>query len=157
MKRVLFVCARDAGRSQMAEALFNLLAEARGLALRASSAGLEPADRIYPDVVDAMRELDVDLVERRPRLLSDKQVRHAWRVIAMGCALDPASYPAIVLKDVQDWDVPDPAGRPIEQVRAIRDEIRGRVAALLDELAVSTPRAAASADGRAQAGDAAAP
>jgi arsenate reductase len=156
MRRVLFVCLRNAGRSQMAEALFNLLVEEGGLPLRASSAGIEPADRIYPEVVEAMRELDVDLTERHPRLLSDKQVRQAWRVITMGCAPDPASYPGILLKNVQDWDLPDPAGRSIEEVRAIRDEIQRRVNSLLDELAAPL-LLGAPVNRRAHAEDAATP
>lgn len=128
-RRVLFVCVRNAGRSQMAAALFNALARERGLDWTAESAGTEPADRVHPEVVAAMAELGIDLSDARPRALTDEQVAAAARVITMGCAVDAATCP------VEDWGLPDPHGRPPAEVRAIRDEIRRRVEALLDEFA----------------------
>ncbi len=134
-KRVLFVCVRNAGRSQMAAALFNALARERGLDWAAESAGTEPADRVHPEVVAAMAELGIDLSDARPRTITNEQVAAAVRVITMGCEVDAASCPAVFIKDVEDWGLPDPQGRPPAEVRAIRDEIRRRVEALLDELA----------------------
>jgi arsenate reductase len=88
VKTVLFVCVHNAGRSQMAEALFNQLAGQRGIPARAESAGTEPAGQVHPEVVDVMRERGIDLSRRRPRRLAEAHVRRAWRVITMGCAPD---------------------------------------------------------------------
>ncbi len=133
-KRVLFVCVRNAGRSQMAAAIFNALARQRGLDWVAESAGTEPADRVQPEVVAAMAEVGIDLSDARPRAITDEQVAAAARVIAMGCELEANSCPAILLKNLEDWGLPDPRGRPLAEVRLIREEIRRRVEALLDEL-----------------------
>jgi arsenate reductase len=134
-KRVLFVCVHNAGRSQMAAALFNALARERGLDWTAESAGTEPAEGVHPEVVAAMAELGIDLSGARPRLLTNEDVEAADRVITMGCEVDAGVCPAVFIKDVEDWGLPDPKGRPLEEVRAIRDEVRRRVEALLDELA----------------------
>lgn len=135
MKRVLFVCIQNAGRSQMAEALFNELAAERGLAARAKSAGTEPGRRVHPEVVATMREVGIDLSRRRPRLLTNDQVQRADRVVTMGCDVDAGTCPAVFVKEVEDWALPNPKGQPPETVRAIREEIRRRVRTLLDELA----------------------
>ncbi len=134
-KKVLFVCVHNAGRSQMAAALFNTLAAERGLDWVAESAGTEPADRVHPEVVEAMGELGIDLSGARPRLLTNDAVEAADRVIAMGCQVDAGVCPAILFRGVEDWGLPDPKGRPPAEVRQIRDEIRRRVEALLDQLA----------------------
>lgn len=132
--QVLFVCVHNAGRSQMAEAFFNDLAQARGIDARAESGGTQPAEAVHPEVVAAMREAGIDLAGRRPALMTNQQVEEAGRVITMGCQVDADACPAIFLKDVEDWGLPDPKGRPMDEVRAIRDEIRRRVEGLLDEM-----------------------
>jgi len=130
---VLFVCVHNAGRSQMAKALFNRLAQERGLPFTAESAGTEPAQGIHANVVEAMREMGLDLSGEDPKLLTNSMVQTARRVITMGCAVDSAACPAVFLKDVEDWGLPDPKGKAPEEVRAIRETIRQKV----EELAVS--------------------
>jgi|SRR3990172_9132655 len=134
MSEVLFVCVHNAGRSQVAEAFFNRLARERGLELRAESAGTEPAEWVHPEVAAAMQEVGIELWPKKPRSLTNALVRGAERVITMGCAPDATSCPAIVLKQVEDWELPDPHGEPLHRVREIRDEIRRRVEALIDEI-----------------------
>jgi arsenate reductase len=125
MKYVLFVCTQNAGRSQMAQALF----EKHGPAdVRAESAGAEPADQVHPVVVDAMREVGVDLGGRRPKRLTLEMQLHADWAITLACGARCPYVPSVV----EDWDVSDPAGRPIEEVRLIRDEIELRVKDLLE-------------------------
>src|SRR5919106_6796244 len=126
MKYVLFVCNHNAGRSQMAQAFFERHAPE---AVRAESAGSTPAKQLWPNVVEAMREIDIDLSGRRPRKLTVEMQLHADWAITMGCG-DACPY---VPTTVEDWDVPDPAGKPIEEVRAIRDAIETRVRDLVDD------------------------
>jgi arsenate reductase len=128
MARVLFVCLHNAGRSQMSQALFERATDGRH---QAESAGTTPGDRIHPEVVDAMRELGVDVSDRVPKKLDHDAAQRADVVVTMGCG-DECPY--IPGKRYLDWDLPDPKGRPIEEVRAIRDEIAGRVDALVREL-----------------------
>ena len=134
MAEVLFVCVHNAGRSQMAKAMFNRLAAERGIALMAESAGTEPGDGVHDIVAEAMQEMGFDLRSERPKPLSDEMVEQAKRVITMGCAIDTEACPAIFLKDIEDWGLPDPKGQPIGEVRAIRDVIGGRVEELLAEM-----------------------
>jgi arsenate reductase len=115
----------------MAEALFNRLAEGRTEAL---SAGTEPQATPHREVVDAMREVGLDVSGHRGVLLTDDMVASAQRVITMGCAVDEAACPAILYADVEDWGLPDPKGQPPERVREIRDEIGRRVSVLLEQL-----------------------
>ena len=126
--RVLFVCVHNAGRSQMAAALANLLSEGT---LLAESAGTEPASRAHPTVVEAMREKGLDLSQNRPRLLTQGMLDEADRVITMGCAVEEVCPGALV--PAEDWGLEDPADRPLEQVRAIRDQIEARVRQLVAE------------------------
>ena len=135
MTDVLFVCVHNSGRSQMAEALFNQMAAERGMGLRAGSAGTQPAESIDPTVAEAMRELGIDLSPERPKPLTDAMAEDAERVITMGCVVDAGACPAILLKNVQDWGLPDPKGRSLIEVRAIRDEVARRVEALMAALA----------------------
>jgi arsenate reductase len=128
MARALFVCLHNAGRSQMSEALFLRAAAGRH---EARSAGTTPAERVHPEVVEAMAELGIDLAARVPDKLSQEDAEWADVVVTMGCG-DECPY--IPGKRYIDWDLPDPKGRPIEEVRATRDEIAGRVRQLLDEL-----------------------
>jgi arsenate reductase (thioredoxin) len=118
---VLFVCVHNAGRSQMAQALF----EARGGSAR--SAGSSPAQQVHPEVVDAMRERGIDVSSRVPRGLDRSDVEWADVVVTMGCG---DACPYVPGKRYVDWDLPDPAGKPLEEVRAVRDEIARRVAEL---------------------------
>ena len=127
VKRVLFVCVHNAGRSVMAEALFNRLAEGRA---EAGSAGTEPGGAPHPEVIEVMREVGMDVSGHRGVRLTDEMVASADRIITMGCAVDQAACPAILYADVEDWGLPDPKGQPIERVREIRDEIELRVTEL---------------------------
>jgi arsenate reductase (thioredoxin) len=134
MAHVLFVCLHNAGRSQMSEALFERAAQGRH---SAASAGTTPADRVHPEVVEAMRELGVDLGDRSPKRLTREAAEEADVVVTMGCG-DECPY--IPGKRYVDWDLQDPKGLPLDQVRAIRDEIAGRVERLMDELDQDGPR-----------------
>src|SRR3982074_801369 len=117
MACALFVCLHNAGRSQMSQALFERAAAGRHSAL---SAGTTPADRVHPEVVEVMRELGIDLAGRQPRPLTRALGEQANIVVTMGCG---AQCPYIPGKKYIDWDLPDPAGLPIEEVREIRNEI----------------------------------
>jgi arsenate reductase len=128
MAHVLFVCLHNAGRSQMSQALFERGAQGRH---SAASAGTQPAERVHPEVVVAMRELDIDIADRSPRALDREMAERADVVVTMGCG-DECPY--IPGKRYIDWDLEDPSGRPVEQVRRIRDDIAGRVAELISEL-----------------------
>ena len=124
MTKFLFVCVHNGGRSVMAEAF------ARAAGLDARSAGTIPQPAPHPEVVESMKEAGIDVSGHSGALMTDELVEWADRVITMGCAIDAESCPAIRLRDVEDWGLADPKGRPAEEVRAIRDEIRARVAAL---------------------------
>jgi protein-tyrosine-phosphatase len=128
---VLFVCVHNAGRSQMAAALLNQQAGGRVLV---RSAGSEPASSLNPRVVEAMREVGIDISQEFPKPLSDDSVRSADVVITMGCGDACPIYPG---KRYEDWDLEDPAGKDIETVRRIRDEIDARVRKLVGELVPS--------------------
>jgi arsenate reductase (thioredoxin) len=128
MARVLFVCLHNAGRSQMSQALFEREA---GGAHEARSAGTTPSERVHPEVVEAMGELGIDVSGRIPRKLTDDLARWADVVVTMGCGDD---CPYIPGKRYLDWDLPDPKGRPVEEVRAIRDDVSRRVSELVREL-----------------------
>lgn len=128
MARVLFVCLHNAGRSQMSEALFSRAAAGRH---EARSAGTTPGERVHPEVVEAMRQLDIDLSGRVPRKLEREDAEWADVVVTMGCG-DECPY--IPGKRYVDWDLPDPAGRSVDEVRAIRAEIDARVRELAAEL-----------------------
>ena len=129
MSRVLFVCVHNAGRSQMAEALFGRAADGEH---EVRSAGTSPAARVHPEVLDVMRDVGIDLGERTPRRLEQDYAEWADVVVTMGCGNECPFVPG---KRYVDWDLPDPAGRPLEDVRRIRDEIARRVGELLSELA----------------------
>ena len=131
---VLFVCVHNAGRSQMASALFNKLAQGRGLNAEALSAGTMPGERVHPEVAEVMREIGIDLADAQPTLLTNDMVQAADRIITVGCAVDADACPAIFIKGVTDWGLPDPKGQSLERVRAIRDDIVARVDMLLDEI-----------------------
>jgi arsenate reductase len=127
---VLFVCLHNAGRSQMSQALFERTANKRHRALSAGSEA-DPEGRVHPAVVEAMRELDIDLSGRRPQPLTRELAEAADIVVTMGCG---DACPFIPGKRYLDWDLPDPTERPVDEVRATRDEIAHRVAQLVAEL-----------------------
>jgi arsenate reductase len=126
MPRVIFACVHNAGRSQMAAAFFNRLADpSRAVAV---SAGTQPGDRIHPAVVETMREVGIDLVDNRPQRLTDDLAATASLLVTMGCGEACPFLPGL---ERDDWPLTDPKDRPAHEVRAIRDEIRERVAALI--------------------------
>ncbi|WP_348264530.1 arsenate reductase ArsC [Telmatobacter sp. DSM 110680] len=126
MFKVIFACVHNAGRSQMAAAFFNQLAD-RSRA-EAISAGTEPGPRVHPEVLAAMQEIGIDLSNARPQKLSEDLARQAQLLITMGCG-DNCPYVPGLHRD--DWPLRDPKGQPMEEVRKIRDEIRARVQTLL--------------------------
>jgi len=125
---VLFVCVHNAGRSQMAAAFLTHLSEGT---VDVRSAGSEPADQVNPAAVQAMAEVGIDITAEKPKILTDQAVRESDVVITMGCGDTCPFYPG---KRYEDWVLDDPAGKDVATVRPIRDEIRRRVEALLDEL-----------------------
>ena len=130
MATVLFVCLRNAGRSQMSRALFERAAAGRHHALSAGSVA-DPEGQVHPEVLTAMREVGIDLSGVRPQPLTRNLAEQADVVVTMGCG---DACPYIPGKRYIDWDLQDPKGRPIDDVRAIRDEVAQRVAELIDEL-----------------------
>ena len=128
MSTVLFVCLHNAGRSQMSQALFERAVNGRHSAM---SAGTTPADRVHPEVAEVMGELGIDLSLNRPKLLTRQLAEQADVVVTMGCG-DQCPY--IPGKRYVDWDLADPKGLPVDQVRAIRDDISRRIADLVSEL-----------------------
>jgi arsenate reductase (thioredoxin) len=131
MATVLFVCLHNAGRSQMSQALFERAAAGRHTAL---SAGTTPAKHVHPEVVEVMQELGIDLSGRQPQLLTTKLAEEADVIVTMGCG---DACPYIPGKRYIDWELPDPKGRPLDEVRAIRDEIDRRVGLLLTDEALA--------------------
>jgi arsenate reductase len=128
MANVLFVCLHNAGRSQMSEALFKRAAGGRH---QAASAGTQPAERVHPQVVEAMREIGVDVSGEQPKELTREQAERADVVVTMGCG-DECPY--IPGRRYLDWDLRDPSGLRLEEVREVRDEIERRVQSLVAEL-----------------------
>jgi len=126
VKTIVFACVHNAGRSQMAAAFFNRLADPT--VARAVSAGTEPGERVHPEVVATMREIGIDLSSAKPRLLTEELARGASLLVTMGCG---DACPAVPGLRRNDWPLRDPKGQPPELVRAIRDEIRDRVARLV--------------------------
>jgi protein-tyrosine-phosphatase len=130
MSHVLFVCLHNAGRSQISQALFERAAAGRHTAESAGSVA-DPEGDVHPEVVEVMRELGIDLSQRRPQRLTQELAQRADIVVTMGCG---DACPYIPGKRYIDWDLPDPSGQPVDVVRALRDEIAQRVDALLAEL-----------------------
>ena len=134
MKRVIFACVHNAGRSQMAAAFFNALADPA--IARAESAGTSPGDRVHPEVVSAMREVGIDLSAVRPQRLTAELAQGAAMLITMGCGDDCPVVPGV---SRDDWPLPDPKGQPAERVREIRDQIRQLVTRLVGQLSFASP------------------
>jgi arsenate reductase len=128
MKTVLFACVRNAGRSQIASAFFNKLADPQKA--RAISAGTNPSDRVHPEVVAVMNELGIDLSNAKTTALTPGLAQQAQVLVTMGCGDE---CPVVPGAKRDDWPLDDPKGKPLEQVRAIRDEIRSRVESLIQE------------------------
>jgi protein-tyrosine-phosphatase len=129
MKRVLFVCVENAGRSQIAEAFTNHYGKGK---VTASSAGIKLADKVNPVVAEAMKEKGIDISMKVPKLLTPKMLDEADLIVTMGCGAADLC-PGPFFKTTVDWGLEDPKGKPIEKVREIRDEIERRVRTLLDQ------------------------
>jgi arsenate reductase (thioredoxin) len=134
MATVLFVCRHNAGRSQMSQALFEQAAAGRHHA-RSAGSEADPSGHVHPQVIEVMRELGIDLTDRRPQPLTQQLAEQADVVVTMGCG---DACPYVPGKRYLDWDLPDPKGLPVDEVRAIRDDIRHRVTTLVNELDASS-------------------
>jgi len=130
IKKILFVCVENAGRSQMAEGFFRKFARPEFLPL---SAGTKPINEINPLAVQVMKEVGIDIMEQKPKVLSDDMIKKSTKIVNMGC-MDKESCPALFVNNVIDWNIPDPKGKSIEQVRKIRDEIETKVKELVASL-----------------------
>jgi protein-tyrosine-phosphatase len=126
MKKVLFVCVHNSGRSQMAEAFFNSVTKGKGIAF---SAGTQPAKQVNPKVIEAMREVNLDISNSKPKLLTLEMLEDADRVITMGCNVEEACPASFV--PTEDWELANPEGKPIEEVRQIRYQVDEKVKALV--------------------------
>lgn len=132
MKSILFACVHNAGRSQMSAAFFNSIADpakARGI-----SAGTEPGVRVHPEVVEAMKEVGIDLSQVKPQIITPQMASEIDFLVTMGCG---AVCPVIPQVRREDWPLEDPKGKPIERVRQIRDDIRDRIAGFASKLGVA--------------------
>ena len=129
-KNILFVCVENAGRSQMAEAFFKTFAKNR---FNVISAGTSPSSNLNPIVVSVMEEIGIDLKNQNPQLLSSSMIENSNKTVNMGC-MDKESCPSLFVKDVENWNIDDPKGKSIEDVRKIRDQIEKDVLNLLDSL-----------------------
>jgi arsenate reductase (thioredoxin) len=127
-KIIVFVCVHNAGRSQMAEAFFNQMAAGKALAI---SAGTQPADYVNPTVVQAMGEVGIDISGNKPKMLTLAMIEQADKMITMGCGDDAGGLCPAGFIETEDWALADPNGKPIAEVRIIRDEIKRRVSDLL--------------------------
>jgi arsenate reductase len=130
MKTIVFACVHNAGRSQMAAALFNTLVDPSQA--HAVSAGTNPSAAVHPEVVATMNEIGIDLSSSTPRLLTVETLIGATHLVTMGCNEQCPTAPAKVIKI--DWPIEDPKGKPVERVREIRDDLRRRVSGLVEEL-----------------------
>ena len=129
-KNVLFVCVENAGRSQMVEAFFKKYAKNQ---FNVISAGTSPSSHLNPVVVSVMNELGIDLENQKPQLLSSSMIENSNKTVNMGC-MDKESCPSLFVKDVDDWNIEDPKGKSIEDVRKIRDQIKNDVLNLLNSI-----------------------
>ena len=130
MKKILFVCVENAGRSQMAEAFFR---KYMPKGFEAISAGTKPSTQVNPIVLQAMKEIGIDIENQTPKHISQQIISESDKAINMGC-IDKESCPALFMKDILDWQIPDPKGKSIEEVRKIRDQIKTQVMILIKSL-----------------------
>ena len=129
-KNILFVCVENAGRSQMAEAFFRKYGKDK---FNVTSAGTSPSSKLNPLVIQVMNEIDIDITIQSPKELSDSMTDDSFKTVNMGC-MDKESCPSLFVKDVDDWNMDDPKGKSIDDVRKIRDQIKHNVLDLLDSL-----------------------
>ena len=129
-QNILFVCAENAGRSQMAEAFFRKFAPSR---FNVSSAGTTPLSQLNPIVIQVMKEVGIDLMNHHPKLLSDFMIKTSSKTVNMGC-MDKESCPSLFVKDVLDWNISDPKEKSLDDVRIIRDTIKSEVMNLIKTL-----------------------
>ena len=129
-KNILFVCVENAGRSQMAEAFFKKYASNE---FDVISAGTIPSTRLNATVIQAMKEIGIDINDQKPKLLSNSMIETSPKIINMGC-MDKDACPALFVKDVLDWNISDPKGKSLEDVREIRDQIKSKVIDLIESL-----------------------
>jgi len=130
VKNILFVCVENAGRSQMAEAFFKKFAKNKFNVL---SAGTSPSSNLNPIVVSVMEEIGIDLKNQNPQLLSSSMIENSNKTVNMGC-MDKESCPSLFVKDIENWNIDDPKGKSIEDVRKIRDQIKNDVLNLINSL-----------------------
>ena len=126
-KNVLFVCVENAGRSQMAEAFFRKFTKNK---FNVISAGTTPSPKLNPIAIEVMKEIGIDMTDKSPKTLSNSMISSSFKTVNMGC-MDKESCPALFVKDVIDWDIPDPKEKTIDQVREIRDQIENEVLNLI--------------------------
>jgi protein-tyrosine-phosphatase len=131
MKTVVFVCVHNSGRSQMAEAFFNQMAKGKALAI---SAGTQPGGKVHAVVVEAMQEVGIDISGNKPKILTMEMVDKADKMITMGCGADAGGLCPASFIETEDWALDDPKDKPLEQVRAIRDDIKKRVMNLVQKI-----------------------
>lgn len=129
-KKVLFVCIENAGRSQMAEGFFRKYAPNEYCS---QSAGTKPIDAINPLAVEVMKEIGIDISNQQPKTISDSMIQQSARIVNMGC-MDKESCPALFVKDVLDWNIQDPKGKSIDEVRKIRNQIEIKIQDLIKSL-----------------------
>lgn len=125
-KKILFVCVENAGRSQMAEGFFRKYCPN---GYEPQSAGTQPTTAVNPVVIEAMKEVGIDISSQKPKTISDSMIQQATEVISMGC-MDKESCPTLFINDVHEWNIPDPKGKSLNEVRAIRDLIEKKVSEL---------------------------
>ena len=129
-KNVLFVCVENAGRSQMAESFFKKFTKDR---FNVISAGTVPSRNLNPIVVQVMKEIGIDMTSQSPKTISNSMIDNSFKTVNMGC-MDKESCPALFVKDVIDWNIPDPKEKTIEEVRKIRDQIKSEVLNLIKSI-----------------------
>ena len=130
IKKILFVCVENAGRSQMAESFFRKLAPSQ---YQPISAGTKPVPRINPLAIEVMREVGIDIASQKSKIITEDMIRNSAKIINMGC-MDKESCPIVFLNNPLDWNIEDPKGKPIEKVRQIRDQIESKVKELVASL-----------------------
>ena len=130
MKKILFVCVENAGRSQIAEGFFRKYAPDGFVAV---SAGTKPVGNLNPIAVEAMKEVGIDISQQKSKLISNEMINESESVVNMGC-MDEESCPALFVEDIADWGIEDPKGKSIEQVRIIRDTIESKIKELVTNL-----------------------
>lgn len=129
-KKILFVCIENAGRSQMAEGFFWKYAPS---GYEPQSAGTKPIDAINPLAIEVMKEIGIDISNQQPKIISDSMIQQSTRIVNMGC-MDRESCPTLFVQNVLDWAIPDPKGKPLDEVRQIRDLIEKRILGLCKAL-----------------------